>query len=985
MVRLPYVHALAWAVLGGLAAARGWAQGTGPGQTTGTTSTAEIDTVHTTKQISTYQAELKARMQGAGTYLYDQTFTAPFTDSSVQTAITQAKGLLTNSGALSFSGPTQLSSSQSTSSAVNTVQNGKVTGQMLVETTDYIGPQTITTGVRGICQSYTPGNPSQYTPPQLVGCTGGTVWPIAAGGENYDTLYVTPVTINQTATTTNTTLTTQVYELDGIHASTPTPTPAPPSLFLALAGLGVAGLFLAARRFAGASRTSRLLAWAILGCLLTATPAAQGRGPLPSGAKLGHAIQARLGAVVRPAPADATLAAPPQVAQGGVLSAATYTLNAPVSPGMLVAIFGSNFAGTGAVYTAPGLPWPTQLGGTSVTIGGEAMPLYVVTPGQINAQIPYDVAVNTTQMVVVTAPGGVSLGEPVSIVPSEPGIFTTAQNGQGTGIVVIVHADGTQVLAGGGNTAKAGDVLVIYGSGLGAKTPKLTTGAAAPVSTLAWANDAVSVTLGGVKAPNVAFYGAAPGWSGLDQINVTVPPGVAASPAAPLVLTQSGRSSTPAATVPTGSGNSYFVSGTVAGLSGAASVELLLNGGGAVTVSANGWFTFPAPVPGGAQYTVTVGVQPAGESCQVANGGPAAIAGNVINVAVTCISGAPSATLTAQRALLQAGMSMAVANRVLNMLLNGDPSSPSSCHSMGQRGSWMTGSTPSGTVTDDGEVEAAYPVEYFFDTACQRPFIKLAYTSGTATTTPGSGEDAEDSTHSTFAASAGFYGLSGTSQGTMPITLYMDGNLVTGANMAGLGVFTPAGGIRGPVQFGLHCYMGLLNNIMQATPVPCSGVVAQDFPELGLAIAAVTSASITLHGTGVLSLNLSQTVSGASMTGSGYIVTGPLGSLTVSVPSSSLVTLAGGTNFSATSLTGSATGFSFFPTTPTSWALAATTQDLEIQVALVDNTTLTSSLTITQISTGKTVASGLVDHAGTGSFTYSDGTMTTISSWTATR
>ena len=242
-------------------------------------------------------------------------------------------------------------------------------------------------------------------------------------------------------------------------------------------------------------------------------------------------------------------AAPPQVASGGVLSAATYSLQTPVAPGMLVSIFGTNLTAAGQVYTVSTYPLPTQLGGTSVTIGGELVPLDVVTPNQINAILPFDLPVNTTLPLVVSYNNMISAPEPVSMVASEPGIFTTAQNGAGLGIVVIVHADGSQVSAGPGNAAGAGDTLVIYCTGLGDVTPRGVAGTPAPAQPLAAAIDPVTVTLGGISAP-VAFAGPTPGYAGLYQVNATVPSGVATSAQAPLVLTQSGRSSPVAVTIP---------------------------------------------------------------------------------------------------------------------------------------------------------------------------------------------------------------------------------------------------------------------------------------------------------------------------------------------------------------------------------------------------------------------------------------------------
>ena len=75
------------------------------------------------------------------------------------------------------------------------------------------------------------------------------------------------------------------------------------------------------------------------------------------------------------------------------------------------------------------------------------------------------------------------------------------------------------------------------------------------------------------------------------------------------------------------------IGGTVTGLVG--SVVLQNNGGNSLTVSANGNFTFGAPVNDGATYNVTVATQPTGQSCAVGSGSGTATA-NVTNVAITC-------------------------------------------------------------------------------------------------------------------------------------------------------------------------------------------------------------------------------------------------------------------------------------------------------------------------------------------------------------
>jgi uncharacterized protein (TIGR03437 family) len=233
---------------------------------------------------------------------------------------------------------------------------------------------------------------------------------------------------------------------------------------------------------------------------------------------------------------------PPQVAVGGVPNGASFSLSKPVAPGTIVSIFGSSFTDSTSALAVQAFPLPTELDGTPVTIGGETVPLYVVTAGQFNAMLPFDLAVNTSLLIVATRNNAVSAPQPVSLVSSQPGVFTQLANGQGIGIIVIVHPDGSQVEAGGGNSATAGDAAVIYCAGLGDVTPRAVAGSPAPPSPLSQTIDPVTVTIGGVNAP-VFFAGLSPGFTGLYQVNATVPTGIAPNQQAPLVLSQGGRTS----------------------------------------------------------------------------------------------------------------------------------------------------------------------------------------------------------------------------------------------------------------------------------------------------------------------------------------------------------------------------------------------------------------------------------------------------------
>ena len=80
----------------------------------------------------------------------------------------------------------------------------------------------------------------------------------------------------------------------------------------------------------------------------------------------------------------------------------------------------------------------------------------------------------------------------------------------------------------------------------------------------------------------------------------------------------------------------HTVAGTVAGLAAGQNVVLKNNGADATTVSVNGAFAFAAPVALNGSYSVTVGTQPTGQTCTVANGTGAGVVANITNVAVTC-------------------------------------------------------------------------------------------------------------------------------------------------------------------------------------------------------------------------------------------------------------------------------------------------------------------------------------------------------------
>jgi uncharacterized protein (TIGR03437 family) len=227
---------------------------------------------------------------------------------------------------------------------------------------------------------------------------------------------------------------------------------------------------------------------------------------------------------------------------GGVLNAASGQLGASLAPGAYISIFGSNLAADNTPVGS--IPYKTILGGARVFLGGEALPLVYASSTQINAVIPYDVPVNTVLQLIVQNGTAYAMPQSLSLAATEPGVFTQNGSGSGAGAIVVVKTDGTQFLNTPSAPATAGDALVIYSTGLGAVDTPVAAGAGAPSSPPANAVNSATVTIGGQNVQPF-FAGLSPGYFGLYQVNIFVPPGISANPAVPVVVTLGGASSPP--------------------------------------------------------------------------------------------------------------------------------------------------------------------------------------------------------------------------------------------------------------------------------------------------------------------------------------------------------------------------------------------------------------------------------------------------------
>ena len=212
--------------------------------------------------------------------------------------------------------------------------------------------------------------------------------------------------------------------------------------------------------------------------------------------------------------------AQPAINPGGIVNAAS-DAPAPVAAGSIVSIYGSNMAGA------------------TVTFNGVPAPLFYVSAGQINAQVPWNV--NGAASVVVATPAGTA-SQTVAIAATAPGIFTAASSGIGQGIGTD-NSDGAIAAPAGliaglsTHPISIGGYLVIWCTGLGALDQNAVTGA--PPAQIANTLAKPSVLIGGM--PQTLVYSvASPQYPGEYQVAVQVAPGTPTGDAVPLQMQMNG-------------------------------------------------------------------------------------------------------------------------------------------------------------------------------------------------------------------------------------------------------------------------------------------------------------------------------------------------------------------------------------------------------------------------------------------------------------
>ena len=219
--------------------------------------------------------------------------------------------------------------------------------------------------------------------------------------------------------------------------------------------------------------------------------------------------------------------------------------SAATAPGSWIEIYGSNMSSVARSWSAQdfdGTTAPHSLSGTSVTIAGRDAFVSYVSPYQVNALVPFDVAPGQ-QTVTITTSSGTSASGVVTVNATQPGLLAPAsfkinsQQYAGATFPDGTYAIPSLAISGvASRPARPSETIILYGIGFGEVTPYVNSGEI--VQTTNSLNHSVEITIGGLPA-RVTYAGLAPGSVGLYQFNVVVPE-LASSDAVPLTYSLDG-------------------------------------------------------------------------------------------------------------------------------------------------------------------------------------------------------------------------------------------------------------------------------------------------------------------------------------------------------------------------------------------------------------------------------------------------------------
>jgi uncharacterized protein (TIGR03437 family) len=228
----------------------------------------------------------------------------------------------------------------------------------------------------------------------------------------------------------------------------------------------------------------------------------------------------------------------PSYSTDRIVNSATNMADA-LAPNAIASIYGTNlsYGVGGAAYSGNGY-LPEFLAGVRVYVAGFPAGLYYVSPQQINFLIPSYLRPGDVDL-FVGREGTAGPHVQITLHPVGPGFFQW-----GPGLIAATHADGRVITK--LSPARAGETVVLYGTGLGSTDPAVVNGQVSmvPAQIVLLSDLRVLVAGTALDSASIFYAGVTPGIPGLYQINLKLPKPLAPDPEIRIVF---GDQSSPAA------------------------------------------------------------------------------------------------------------------------------------------------------------------------------------------------------------------------------------------------------------------------------------------------------------------------------------------------------------------------------------------------------------------------------------------------------
>lgn len=204
----------------------------------------------------------------------------------------------------------------------------------------------------------------------------------------------------------------------------------------------------------------------------------------------------------------------PTIADNGVRNAAGDTPLETVAAGSIVSILGFSLAPS--LEKGPDAPLAQALANVTVRIGARLLPLFFVSPEQINVALPSDLP-EGPQRLTVRWEGKPEVSADFSIVRNAPGLFYQQVESRNYGLVLHENGDPVSV----DSPARRGETVTLLGTGFGPLLAPPIDGFPLPDSDNFRLADALELRVGEARVDPL-YAGGAPGRIGMNAVRFRI-------------------------------------------------------------------------------------------------------------------------------------------------------------------------------------------------------------------------------------------------------------------------------------------------------------------------------------------------------------------------------------------------------------------------------------------------------------------------------